>query len=413
MTDTYRPPSLDVGVYPGAAPGPLDPEAAPAVRGYRGEDLLRAIEAAGLRGRGGAAFPTVRKLRAVAGGPAPRYVVANGEEGEPASVKDRWLLRNRPHLVLDGLLRAAEAVGADAAYAYVSDPAATVAVERALAELGETPVPVIVHQVAPGYVAGEETAVVRAIDGGPAKPLDKPPRPYEQGVGGRPTAVCNVETLARVALVAAGHPADAFLLTVSGTDIRPGLFEVPYGVTLGTALDALTGAGLDARGYLMGGFFAGLAGPAIRDVPLDPDALRAHGSGLGCGAVVVIGADDCPVAAAADVMAYFAAENAGQCGSCIRGTAAMSDVLTDLTRGTATADRLARLEKWSGSLPGRGACGTLDGASALTATLLSGFPADVEAHLGAPCPRCAALSEPNGRTRFAVPPESIIPGGHL
>ena len=412
MTDTYRPASLAVRAHPGIAPRLLGADAPPGPGGPRGADLLGAVERAGLRGRGGAAFPTARKLRAVAAGPAPRYVVANGEEGEPASAKDRWLLRHRPRLVLDGLLRAAEAVGAAGAYVYVSDPAAAESVERALRDLDGVPVPVTLREVSPAYVAGEETAVVRAIDGGPAKPLDKPPRPYEQGVGGRPTAVCNVETLAHIALVAAGHPADTFLLTVSGSVPRPGLYEVPYGITLGAALDALTGARPDARGYLMGGFFAGLAGPAVRDVPLDPDALRAHGSGLGCGAIVVLGDADCPVAAAADVMAYFAAENAGQCGSCIRGTAAMSDVLTGLSRGTATADRLARLEKWSTSLPGRGACGTLDGAAALAATLLGGFPADVEAHLGAPCPRCAAFPVPDGRTRFAVPDESL-PGGHL
>lgn len=412
MTDTYRPSPLVLGAYPGTEPRLLGPDAGPDAGGLRGGDLLDAVDAAGLRGRGGAAFPTARKLRAVAAGEAPRYVVANGEEGEPASVKDRWLLRSRPRLVLDGLLRTAEAVGAAGAYVYVSDPGAAEAIERTLRERAGTPVPVTLREVDPGYVAGEETAVVRAIDGGPAKPLDKPPRPYEQGVGGRPTAVCNVETLARVALVAAGHPADTFLLTVSGSVPHPGLYEVPYGVTLGAALDALTGARPDARGYLMGGFFAGLAGPAVRDVPLHPDALRAYGSGLGCGAVVVIGADDCPVAAAADVMAYFAVENAQQCGSCIRGTAAMSDVLTGLAQGTTTPDRLARLERWSTSLPGRGACGTLDGAAALAATLLAGFPADVEAHLGAPCPRCAALPVPGGRTRFAVPVESIL-GGQL
>ncbi len=142
------------------------------------------------------------KLRAVrdngsaAGG---TVVVANGEEGEPASIKDRWLLRHRPHLILDGLRLAAAMVGADRTYVYVSDPESARSVEAALAELGPGAfdgIAVAVRSVEPGYVAGEETAAVRALNGGPAKPTDKPPRPFQEGVGGLPTLVSNVETLA-------------------------------------------------------------------------------------------------------------------------------------------------------------------------------------------------------------------------
>src|SRR4051794_6087922 len=170
-----------------------------AANGLRGRDLIDAVESAGLRGHGGAAFPTGVKLRTVADREGPRYLIANGEEGEPASIKDRWLLRFRPHLVLDGVLCAAEAIEAEKAYVYVSDAGAADSVTAAIAELGgDAAVPLELVVVEPGYVAGEETSAVRFIMGGPAKPLDKPPRPFEAGVEGRPTLVANVETLANL-----------------------------------------------------------------------------------------------------------------------------------------------------------------------------------------------------------------------
>ena len=165
--------------------------------GYRpladADELLGEVERSGLLGRGGAAFPLAVKLRTVRDNGIRRnvgtVVVANGEEGEPASIKDRWLLRNRPHLILDGLRLAAAIVGADRAYVYVSDPESARSVEAALSELGAGAlggISVAVRMVEPGYVAGEETAAVRALNGGPVKPTDKPPRPFEEGVGGLP-----------------------------------------------------------------------------------------------------------------------------------------------------------------------------------------------------------------------------------
>lgn len=183
--------------WPGCAPrllrsGAEDGAGYVAAGGYRGlpdpDEFLDEVERSGLLGRGGAAFPLAVKLRSVRAAAARRgrdaVVVANGEEGEPASIKDRWLLRNRPHLVLDGLRLAAAAVAATRAYVYVSDPAAARSVESALAEINTEPLgapSISVFTVDAGYVAGEETAAVRAINGGPAKPTDKPPRPYQQG----------------------------------------------------------------------------------------------------------------------------------------------------------------------------------------------------------------------------------------
>lgn len=383
--------------------------------GSAGTDLVAAVESSGLRGRGGAAFPTGVKLRSVQVREGVRYVVANGEEGEPASVKDRWLLRVRPHLVLDGLLRTARAVAADRAYVLVSDAAAAVSVGDAIGELNEESVPIELVSVVPAYVAGEETAVIQAIDGGPALPRDKPPRPFEAGVDGRPTVVANVETLANVPGIAV-HGSDwfravgtdaspgTFLMTLSCPDAAPGLYEVPFGLTLHQVLHGLEIEVGQPSGVLFGGFFGGIVGPRAFDIVLDYDEVRRQGSGLGCGAVIVLGADDCPVAAVADVMAYFERENAKQCGACIRGTAAMRDTLLGLAHGTAVAADVERLRTWSTSLPGRGACALLDGAAALAGSLLREFPATVDEHLGTACARCAAQLQPGipDETRFLL-----------
>ncbi|OSC39946.1 NADH-ubiquinone oxidoreductase-F iron-sulfur binding region domain-containing protein [Mycobacterium decipiens] len=378
--------------------------------GYRrpagADQLLGEVEASGLLGRGGAAFPLAVKLRAVrdngsvAGG---AVIIANGEEGEPASVKDRWLLRHRPHLVLDGLRLAATIVAADRAYVYVSDPKAAHSVEAALTEV-ETgafgDVPVELWRVDPGYIAGEETAATRAINGGPVKPMDKPPRPFETGVGGRPTLVSNVETLANLPYLQ-HHGAAAFrslgtskspgtfMVTVTGAGRAPGLYEIPHGLPF-TQLLALHGVSSErVRGALLGGYFSGLLNRVVLDTTMDHETLRSVGSGLGCGAIAVI-TEDCPVAVAASVLAYFDRENAGQCGSCFNGTAAMAAVAGALRDGAASTADLGRLRRWSVVLRGRGACATLDAATNVAGSLLDQFPHEVTRHLGHRCEACRA-----------------------
>lgn len=369
------------------------------------EELIAAVEMSGIVGRGGAAFPLAVKIRTVHGafltGQAT-VVVANGEEGEPASIKDRWLLRNRPHLVLDGLRLAARMVGAQHVHVYLSDPLGASAIDAALGELENRSldgVTVSVRIVDPGYVAGEETAAVRAINGGPAKPTDKPPRPFEHGVGGLPTMVSNVETLANLPYL---HQHGAQQYRSAGTSTSPGtllvtltgggrpaaLYEVPFGVSFSDLL-TLHGVAADAvHGVLMGGYFAGLLNTEILDVTLDHENLRRLDSGLGCGAISLL-TDECPVAVAASVLTYFDRENAGQCGSCFNGTAAMAAVGEALRDGVADADDLARLERWSVVLRGRGACATLDAATNAAATLLRGFPTEVARHLDNNCGTCA------------------------
>jgi NADH:ubiquinone oxidoreductase subunit F (NADH-binding) len=368
------------------------------------DHLLGQVDLSGLLGRGGAAFPlavklqTVRDNGATAGG---AVVIANGEEGEPASVKDRWLLRNRPHLVLDGLRLAAQMVRAERAYVYVSDPAAAQAVTTALDAIERevlAGLSITVLTVDPGYVAGEETAAVRAINGGPAKPTDKPPRPFEEGVGRLPTMVSNVETLALIPFLHR-HGAEAFrshgtstspgtfLATITGAGRPAALYEIPHGLAFTELLDIHGVPAEQVHGVLMGGYFAGLLNRDILDITLDHESLRRLDSGLGCGAITIL-TDDCPVAVAAAVMAYFDRENAGQCGSCFNGTAAMSAVTEALRDGVATQEDLARLERWSVVLRGRGACATLDAATNVAASLLSAFPQVVDRHLQNTCESC-------------------------
>ncbi|WP_328392642.1 NADH-ubiquinone oxidoreductase-F iron-sulfur binding region domain-containing protein [Nocardia sp. NBC_00416] len=431
---------LAVVPYPGSDPRLLLASGAETAYEYRDRGgyrpigsvtaLADAVERSGLRGRGGAGFPFAVKMRSVrdsgrvgAGAPAgwtESVVVANGEEGEPASFKDRWLLRNRPHLVLDGLRLAAALVESRRGYVYVSDPESARSITAALEELGgasaEGP-EIAVVRVDPGYVAGEETAAVRAINGGPAKPTDKPPRPFESGVAGLPTLVSNVETLANLPFLdrwgadayrAAGTALSpgTFLSTVTAGGRPPTLYELPHGLPFADLL-ALHGiAAKDLRGALIGGYFTGLLDRTVLNLTLDHETLRRAGAGLGCGAIALI-TDECPVTVAAGVLNYFDRENAGQCGSCFNGTAAMAAVATALAEGRAGADDLQRLRRWSGVLRGRGACGTLDAACNTAASLLDRFPREVAAHFDNRCPDCAA-GPATGEAPYRVETEALL-----
>ena len=239
----------------------------------RGEPFIRAVEAAGLTGRGGAAFPTGRKLRSVAAAGGPAVVVANGMESEPASWKDETLLALAPHLVLDGATLAATAVGAREVHLCLPrtrrqqlENLLRAAEERRRHGLGT--IPVRVHTLPPYYVSSEETSLVHWLNGGDARPLATPPRPFERGVRRRPTLIDNVETLAHLALIArygpewfrdVGHPdtPGTTLVTVSGAVRAPGVYEVVTGLPLGDLLDTAGGSPVPLSALLLGGFFGG------------------------------------------------------------------------------------------------------------------------------------------------------------
>lgn len=186
-----------------------------------------------------------------------------------------------------------------------------------------------------------------------------------------------------------------------GTDRAPTLVEAPLGVSLDALLETAGGDGSPSA-VVMGGFFGGLLPVGGVDLTLSYERLTELGSGLGCAAIVTLGRDDCPLAVATEVMGYFAAENAGQCGVCFKGTAAMRDALARLAAGAPEPEDLARLDRWSTTLPGRGACATIDAACKLVRTLLDGFAATIGEHACGSCPVCASATPPPPRTRFAI-----------
>lgn len=385
--------ALHVGVYPGFEPRLMLGESATRrltlaeerdLGSYAPVDpggVIDELDRAGLRGRGGAGFRAAIKWRTVA--TAERcVVVANGEEGEPASFKDRWLLTHRPHAALDGLLLAADVLGAERAVVYLSHPETAAAIEAALAELpAELAARIETCVVGHRYVAGEESAVVRAINGGPALPTAKPPRVFESGVDGLPTLVNNVETLAHAAWIArhgaaayrnqgtASSPGSA-LVTLTGACARPGVYEVPYGPTLRELLVRCTGTDPGAApGLMMGGWFAGIAEPAeVLDCTWCYDALSAVGSAVGCGSVTVLPAGQPVADVAAQLARWYAAESSQQCGVCSKATVAIAETLARVRDGMAESGDTENLQRWGTSLRGRGACAFLDGAANLART---------------------------------------------
>lgn len=363
--------------------------------------LIETVARAGLRGRGGGAFPTARKLAAVAAGRGRRVVVANGCEGDPASGKDRVLLELAPHLVLDGLVLAAMAVGAAEAVLCVSEAGLQVArLDAALAERsGDDPVAVRIVEVPERYVASEESALVRFLTSGDARPTVTPPRPAERGVRGRPTLVDNVETLAHLALIARygsqwyracgteAAPGTA-LVTIGGAVWRAGVYEMEYATPLGEVLDLAGGPALPPAAVLVGGLGgAWLPFPAAARVPFTPADLRAAGAnGGGVASLIVLPERACGLVETARAVRYLAAESAGQCGPCMFGLPAISADLTALAVGDAGRRLLTRLQDRLDVVRGRGACAHPDGAVALAASALAVFADDVARHVeGRPC----------------------------
>ncbi|MEY9927802.1 NADH:ubiquinone oxidoreductase subunit F (NADH-binding) [Catenulispora sp. GP43] len=360
--------------------------------------IIDTVEAAGLTGRGGAAFPTGRKLRTVAGNArrSGAVVIANGCEGEPASAKDRSLLLKAPHLILDGITLAARAVGAERAYLCVHEGQDDLrnTLRRALSEREAAALPdvdVAVVEVPNRYVASEESSLVHLLNGGPALPLSTPPRPFERGVRSRPTLVDNVETLAQLALAvrhgaawfrAAGTP-DApgtALVTVAGAVAAPGVYEIGLGIS-GADLLALAGGATEPLGaVLAGGYFgAWMRADRFAAAPISPHGLHAAGAAMGAGIFLALPATSCGLAETARVARYLADQSAKQCGPCLNGLPALADALAALAvrgggRGPGT---IAALSPY---VVGRGACHHPDGAVRLINSALTEFADDVRTH---------------------------------
>jgi NADH:ubiquinone oxidoreductase subunit F (NADH-binding) len=362
--------------------------------------VIPVLEASGLIGRGGAGFPVGRKWRSVAERRTGRaVVVANGAEGEPMSSKDRTLMAARPHLVLDGGLLAAAAVGADELIVYVgSDHRAAVdAIERAIAERqsgggGRANLPIRLIEAPVAYISGESSAVVNFINVGDARPTTSPPHPRDRGVGGRATLVQNVESLAHAALIARngvdwyrsagrGPTSGTALVTVSGAVARPGAREIDYGTTLAELIGEAGGATTDIQAVLLGGYFGGWAAlDDVGEMPLDPALLADAGLSFGCGLVALLPVDVCGVRATSRILDYMAGESARQCGPCIFGLGAIAETTSRLASGGARPGDLDNLARWAAQIVGRGACHHPDGAAGLLTGALTVFEAEFDVH---------------------------------
>jgi NADH:ubiquinone oxidoreductase subunit F (NADH-binding) len=348
--------------------------------------MLPVIEGSGLRGRGGAGFPTGVKWRAVAERARGRgVVVVNGVEADPVSRKDRVLLSTRPHLVLDGAIIAAETVGANAVVIALNR-GATEARRTMAAAARERRERMRIHlvQVPSRYVAGEETALVHFINGGPARPTYTPPRPFEKGVRGRPTLVQNVETLAWAAVIARRGGAwfrtlgsavtpGSVLVTVAGAVPRPGVYELSASASLG---DALAIAGVadasNLQAVLSGGYFGSWVDPSD-DRRLDDVAG---------GVILALPSDACGLTETARIMSFLSGESARQCGPCFNGLPALATATAKVAVGRARQADVGRLRRWANQLSGhRGACHHPDGAVHLLKSALRTFEADLTVHL--------------------------------
>ena len=369
----------------GALPAPGDDE--------RCRDrLIAEVGRSGLTGRGGASFPTARKLRAVAAGRDAPVVIANGTEGEPASAKDKVLLAREPHLVLDGAVLAAHLVGARQAFVVVHEAVREI-VDRAAAERRQVHRDGIRLKIRTGadrFVGGEASALVNWVGNGIPLPTATPPRASEHGLHGRPTLVQNVETLAHLALIgrygadwfrSLGTPAEpgSMLVTLIGEVHRPGVYEVGIGQPVGEILELAGGPAVPLGALLIGGYFGTWAdAKAAWPLPFSAGGLSALGASPGAGLIAALPADSCGLAETARVARYLAGESAGQCGPCVFGLDAIAGALADLAGGRSFRPDLLR--RWMGQVDGRGACHHPDGAVRLIRSALRVFGAEIDRH---------------------------------
>ena len=378
-------------------------------RGRRAESpLIERIERAGLGGRGGAGFPTATKLRAVAQGRGRAVVVINVTEGEPASEKDRTLATALPHLLLDGGQLAAAAVGAEEVFVCVCDsaPASIASIATAISERDRLHEPARLNltTVPSGYVAGQESALVNHLNGGPAIPTFTPPLPFEQGVRRRRTLINNAETLAHVAMIARhgsrwfrelGMPSQpgSALVTLSGPVAHPGVYEIEHGASLASLIDAAGGTTTDVSAALLGGYAgAWIDGRFLHGVALSDEHLAPHGASVGAGVVLLLSNDACPVAETARVARWLAGESSGQCGPCVNGLDALAGTVEEVAGGVGGADAEQRIARLSSLVRRRGACGHPDGAVNFITSALDTFAADFADH--ARHGRCDACGRP-------------------
>ncbi|MHB1373140.1 MAG: NADH-ubiquinone oxidoreductase-F iron-sulfur binding region domain-containing protein [Thauera sp.] len=355
------------------------------------EQLSQVLQDAGLRGLGGAGFPTFKKWAFVRAEPAPRYMVINADEGEPGTFKDRHYLEQAPHRFLEGALVSAWAVDAAALYIYLRDeyPGLHAVLSEAIAEAEAAglaaPGYIVLRRGAGAYICGEESALIESLEGKPGKPRHRPPFVAQKGLFDRPTLVNNVETVYWIPLLwqrgaewfaSQGRHGRKGLrsFSVSGRVKKPGVRLAPAGITLQALVDEYCGGMAEGHrllAYLPGGASGGILPASKADIPLDFDTLQPHGCFIGSAAVIVISDQDDLRAVAKNLMAFFADESCGQCTPCRVGTEKMLGLLE---RDEWDADQLQRLAQ---VMQDASICGLGQAAPNPVTSLLRFFPAEL------------------------------------
>ncbi len=384
-----------------------------ALRELAPEEVTKAVTDADLRGRGGAGFPTGKKWSFVDMSDQarhPKYLVANADEMEPSTFKDRFLMEGDPHQLIEGMILSAYAIGARYAYVFLRAsyfrPARRL--REAIAEayaagylggdiLGSGyQLDLYLHISAGRYICGEETALLTALEGRRSIPRSKPPYPQVSGLWGRPTVVNNVETLCNVPHIVdkgsqwyrnlgRGQDAGTKLYGMSGKVNRPGLWELPMGASAREILEEHAGgmrAGHRLTALQPGGASSGFLAPEHLDVPMDFSSMGHTGTRLGTGTILAIDDQVCPVALIRNLEHFFAQESCGWCTPCREGLPFVERILTAIENGEGQADDLDRLHDYTRFLgPGNTFCAHAPGAMEPLETGLKIFGDVFERHI--------------------------------
>ncbi|WP_457638734.1 NADH-quinone oxidoreductase subunit NuoF [Persephonella sp.] len=379
-----------------------------ALKKFTPEDVVVLVEESTLRGRGGAGFPTGRKWRFALMNPPPRYLVCNADESEPGTFKDRIIIERDPHLLLEGMIIAGYALGAEEGYIYIRGeyPAGYMILENAIQEAKERgylgknilgtdfSFDIKVYRGAGAYICGEETALIESLEGKRGHPRLRPPYPAQVGLYGRPTVVNNVETLSNIPIIVTYEayfmnigPAGFYgpkLFPISGKVEKPGVYESTMDITLRELIEMAGGV---KDGKQVKAVFAGALGIYSEeelDMPMD---YSPKGFG-GTGTTIVLDEDDCIVDALTVITNFFHHESCGKCTPCRVGTYEQHVILKKLKEGTATEKDIQYLEHLAKNIPANSICGLGYSAPNAVADALKKFPEEIEAHLNRTCRKC-------------------------
>ncbi|MGA2157962.1 MAG: NADH-ubiquinone oxidoreductase-F iron-sulfur binding region domain-containing protein [Dehalococcoidia bacterium] len=374
------------------------------------EILIEEVERSGLRGRGGAGFPTAAKWRTCyAAKSDTKYVVCNADEGDPGAFMDRILLESDPHAVIEGMAIAGYAIGAQKGFIYIREeyPLAISRIQTALMQSEEKGLlgknildssfnfDIEIVKGAGAFVSGEETAMTAAMEGRRSWPEHRPPYPSEAGLWGRPTLVNNVKTLAYIPLVVNNggkwfrgtgtkeSPGTA-LFALAGKLINTGLAEVPMGTTLRTLVYDIGGGTRENKqfkGVQIGGPSGGCLPEALLDTPVDFDSLKEAGAIMGSGGIIVMDEDNCMVDTAKFFIDFSQQESCGKCTPCRIGTFHMLDILQDVTKGLGTLEGLSMLEELGNDVKAGSLCGLGKMAPNPVLTTLRYYKDEYKAHI--------------------------------